>query len=352
MDLREQFETVFCSIPYGTSGQNLIDAEVVHGCIINEDFAKVTLIVPNHLLHAELSHVVKDKLTAIPEINRVAIEFLDQAPAEEPHSSKPSTKLKKPSSVLYLEEYKEVIAVASGKGGVGKSTVAVNLAIALAQMDYQVSLFDADIFGPSLPMMLNIRNERPTTVKNRILPIKQYGIQTMSIGNLIEEQSSVIWRGPMVHQAIQQLLRDTNWTGGDFMIIDLPPGTGDAQLTLSQSVQISGAVIVSTPQDVALLDARKAINMFEKVDVEVLGLVENMSSFICPHCQTASHIFGKHGAKQESERLDIPFLGSIPLELAVREGGDSGEPVVTQKQSTPAKDAFFELATALSDILS
>lgn len=343
MDLQQQFENIFANIPYGDNGKSLLEADVIYGCVVNNDFAKVTLILAEGVPQRKtLPDLIEEGLKSIPEINRVAVEILAEPPVE-PEQQQARRPIQ-PQQTAYLQNYENVIAVASGKGGVGKSTVSVNLALALAQMGKKVALFDADIYGPSLPIMMNLRGAKPSIEDNRLVPISQYGIDTMSIGNLVDESASMVWRGPMVHQAIEQLLRDTNWPGGDFIIIDLPPGTGDAQLTLSQTVEMSGAVVVSTPQDVALLDAIKAVNMFSKVDIEILGIVENMSSFICPHCQAETPIFSSHGAERESEKLGVPFLGAVPIELAIRQGGDTGQPLMSQNSNSIAAQAFKIIA--------
>lgn len=345
-DLQKQFENAFASLLCGDSGKNLLQANVVHGCVINDDFAKITIVLEeNSPLRKTLPEQIENRVCQIQGINRAAVEVLAEAPSDEEtaQASRPRP-AQQPRRTAYLQNYEHVIAVASGKGGVGKSTVAVNLALALEKMGHRVSLFDADIYGPSLPIMLGLREVKPQIVGNQLIPIQQYGLQAMSIGNLVDESASMVWRGPMVHQAIEQMLRDTQWPGGDFMVMDLPPGTGDAQLTLSQMVEISGAVIVSTPQDVALLDATKAVNMFGKVDIEILGIVENMSFFQCPHCQKETHIFGHHGAQKESKKLGVPFLGGIPIELEVRQGGDSGKPLMVQGEDSPASQAFQEIA--------
>ena len=222
---------------------------------------------------------------------------------------------------------KHIVAVASGKGGVGKSTTAINLAISFASIGLSVGILDAGIYGPSLPRMMGI-NEKPTSIDGKILePIEKYNIKCMSIGFLVPEDSPTIWRGPMVMSALEQMLRDVNWGSLDIMVVDMPPGTGDAQLTMSQRVPLAGAVIVSTPQDIALLDARKGLNMFRKVDVPVLGIIENMSMFICPNCGETSNIFGHGGAKQEANDLAVDFLGEVPLHMDIRETSDAGTPV-------------------------
>ena len=231
-----------------------------------------------------------------------------------------------------------IVAVASGKGGVGKSTVAVNLALGLAAGGHAVGVLDADIYGPSMPRMLGISGKPVSTDGRRLEPMENFGIKCMSMGFLVDEETPTIWRGPMVTSALQQMMRDVNWGALDVMIVDMPPGTGDAQLTMAQQVPLAGAVIVSTPQDIALLDARKGLNMFRQVDVPVFGFIENMSYFACPHCGERSEIFSHGGARREADRLGIDFLGEIPLDIAIRETSDSGRPiVVSQPDSAQAK---------------
>ena len=239
---------------------------------------------------------------------------------------------------------KAIIAVASGKGGVGKSTVATNLALALARRGHAIGLLDADIYGPSQPRMMGIRG-RPTSADGKILaPMEAYGIKVMSMGFLVPEETPMIWRGPMVMSALQQLLRDVAWGELDILVVDMPPGTGDAQLTMAQQVPLAGAVIVSTPQDIALIDARKGLNMFRKVDVPVLGIVENMSWFACPKCGHVSHIFSHGGAREEAERLGVEFLGEVPLDIAIRETSDEGRPIVASQPESPHAEAFGRIA--------
>jgi ATP-binding protein involved in chromosome partitioning len=246
---------------------------------------------------------------------------------------------------------KAIIAVASGKGGVGKSTTAINLALGLRDLGFKVAVLDADIYGPSVPKLLAI-NERPQTIDGtRLKPISRHGLTVMSIGFLIEEETPMIWRGPMVMSAITQMLREVEWGEQDVMVVDMPPGTGDAQLTMAQQVPLAGAVIVSTPQDLALIDARRGIAMFKRVNVPVLGIVENMSYFVCPHCGTRSDIFGHGGAHREAERLGVPFLGEVPLEMAIRETSDAGLPIVATQPDSPHAQAYRAIAEKVRDRL-
>ena len=244
-----------------------------------------------------------------------------------------------------------VIAVASGKGGVGKSTTAVNLAIGLRDLGLKVGMLDADIYGPSLPKLLAIREKPQTIGGTRLKPIERYGLTVMSIGFLIDEETPMIWRGPMVMSAITQMLREVEWGKLDVMVVDMPPGTGDAQLTMAQQVPLKGAVIVSTPQDLALIDARRGVAMFKRVNVPVLGVVENMSYFLCPSCGTRSDIFGHGGARQEAGRLGVPFLGEVPLHITIREKSDSGLPVVATEPDGPHAKIYREIAAKVRDQL-
>jgi ATP-binding protein involved in chromosome partitioning len=242
-----------------------------------------------------------------------------------------------------------VIAVASGKGGVGKSTTAVNLALGLRDLGLKVGMLDADIYGPSLPKLLAIREKPQTVGGTRLKPIERYGLTVMSIGFLIDEETPMIWRGPMVMSAITQMLREVEWGTLDVMVVDMPPGTGDAQLTMAQQVPLKGAVIVSTPQDLALIDARRGVAMFKRVNVPVLGVVENMSYFLCPSCGTRSDIFGHGGAQKEAERLGVPFLGEVPLHMTIREKSDSGRPVVATEPDGPHARIYREIAAKVRD---
>ena len=253
---------------------------------------------------------------------------------------------------LAVPGIEHIVAVASGKGGVGKSTVATNLALALAAGGHSVGILDADIYGPSQPRMMGISGKPESPDGERLEAMENYGIKVMSMGFLVPEDTPMIWRGPMVMSALQQLIREVNWGNLDVMIVDMPPGTGDAQLTIAQDVPLAGAVIVSTPQDIALLDARKGLNMFRKVEVPVLGIVENMSYFACPHCGERTDIFSHGGAREESDRLGVDFLGEIPLDIAIRETSDAGRPIVISDPENPHSKAFRAIADRIWDKLA
>jgi ATP-binding protein involved in chromosome partitioning len=242
-----------------------------------------------------------------------------------------------------------IIAVASGKGGVGKSTTAVNLALGLRDLGLKVGLLDADIYGPSTPKLLGIKGRPQTRGGTTLIPMDGYGLKVMSIGFLIEEETPMIWRGPMVMSALTQMLREVDWGELDIMVVDMPPGTGDAQLTMAQQVPLKGAVIVSTPQDLALIDARRGISMFNRVNVPVLGIVENMSYFLCPQCGTRSDIFSHGGARHEAERLGVPFLGEVPLHMEIREKSDAGLPVVATMPDGPHARIYRDIAARVRD---
>ncbi len=246
-----------------------------------------------------------------------------------------------------IPDVEHIVAVASGKGGVGKSTVSANLAVRLAQLGERVGLLDADIYGPSMPIMFGI-TERPRIDGQKLQPFEKYGVKLMSLGFMVEMDTPVIWRGPMVMRALEQMLGEVDWGELDYLIVDLPPGTGDAQLTLTQKVPLSAAVIVTTPQDVALIDARKGLAMFRKVNVPVAGIIENMSGFVCPHCGETTHVFKQGGGERTAEVVGTPFLGSIPLDPSIVAGGDAGEPIVVSQTEGPHAEAFEKICQAVA----
>ena len=279
------------------------------------------------------------------------------APHRHAHGVQPASAHRPPQGPSPMSKQAEipgvaaVIAVASGKGGVGKSTTALNLALGLRDLGLRVGLLDADIYGPSVPRLTGI-NEKPQLDDNRkMIPINRFGLSIMSIGFLVEEDTAMIWRGPMVMSAITQMLRDVVWGTLDILVVDMPPGTGDAQLTLAQNVPLKGAVIISTPQDLSLIDARRGLAMFKKVNVPVLGIVENMSYFQCPECGTRSDIFGHGGARHEAERLGVPFLGEIPLHMSIRTTSDEGNPVVVSEPDGPHAAIYRAIGTRVRDQL-
>jgi ATP-binding protein involved in chromosome partitioning len=293
-------------------------------------------------------------LTAHRDVATGAAPPAGQAPAGHRHGPQPppgmarATRPAPGQGPMLLPDVGAIIAVASGKGGVGKSTTAVNLAVALAADGLKVGLLDADIYGPSLPQMLGTR-EKPLASGGRIQPLSRWGLKAMSIGFLVEEETPMIWRGPMVMGALEQMLGQVEWGGLDVMIIDMPPGTGDAQLTISQRLPLAGAVIVSTPQDVALIDARRGVRMFEKVNVPVLGLIENMSYFCCPNCNHRSEIFGHGGARAEAARMEVEFLGELPLKLEIRELADAGTPIVVARPDSAEAASYRSIARRLRE---
>jgi ATP-binding protein involved in chromosome partitioning len=262
------------------------------------------------------------------------------APQQEDAAAKPNI----------IPGVKYVIAISSGKGGVGKSTVAVNLAVALSVNGAKVGLLDADIYGPNIPMMMGVE-KAPEQQEGKITPAESHGVKLISMGFFVPEDTAVVWRGPMVHTAIQQLFRDVLWGELDYLLIDLPPGTGDAQLTLTQLVSLAGAVTVTTPQEVALHDVRKGMMMFQKVNVPLLGIIENMSFYVCGHCGERTEIFSHGGGERAAEKLGIPFLGRIPIDPAIRVGGDTGNPIVIAAPDSPQAKAFREIATKLAAAL-
>ncbi|MBO6540389.1 MAG: Mrp/NBP35 family ATP-binding protein [Rhizobiaceae bacterium] len=268
---------------------------------------------------------------------------MERAPQPRPAPQQPPQQGRQPAK-RGVPGVKSIIAVASGKGGVGKSTTAVNIALGLAAAGLEVGILDADIYGPSMPRLLGLSG-KPETVDGKVLkPMQAYGIKVMSIGFLVEEETPMIWRGPMVMSALTQMLREVAWGELDVLVVDMPPGTGDAQLTMAQQVPLAGAIIVSTPQDLALIDARKGLNMFRRVDVPLLGIVENMSYFIAPDTGARYDIFGTGGARRDAERLGVPFLGEVPLTMNIRERSDSGEPVVASEPDGPQAAVYKEIA--------
>ncbi|HUK83510.1 MAG TPA: P-loop NTPase [Verrucomicrobiae bacterium] len=290
----------------------------------------------------QIEHDVRAALTGLEGVRRANVQMSAQQPPQQGQMPMGGAAPSRP----HIEGVKHIIAVGSGKGGVGKSTVAVNLACAMSQLERAVGLMDADIYGPSVPKMMGA-TEKPTITDEKLDPVENFGLKMMSMALLLDDNAPVIWRGPMIMKAIQQFSLAVNWGALDVLVVDLPPGTGDAQLSLAQTIALDGGVIVTTPQDVALEVARRGIAMFEKVNVKILGIIENMSYYVCPHCGQHDDIFGHGGGKQEAERLEVPFLGEVPLFAEIRICGDKGLPIiVAAPQSQPAA-AFRHCAEAV-----
>ncbi len=332
---KEQIEQAIKEYTEPHLEKNLVDAKYVKGIELDGDKVKVEIELgfPAAGFKDELAGAVKERVEALDGVGSAEVNVGWKIVA---HSVQKSLKP--------IDNVKNIIAVASGKGGVGKSTTAVNLALALAAEGARVGVLDADIYGPSQPRMLGVSGQPESKDGKTLEPMQSYGIQAMSIGFLVDEETPMIWRGPMVTQALEQLLNDTNWDDLDYLVIDLPPGTGDTQLTLAQKVPVSGAVIVTTPQDIALLDARKGFKMFEKVEVPVLGIVENMSTHICSNCGHEEHIFGEGGGSRMAEQYGVDFLGALPLDIRIREETDGGKPTVVAEPESRISEIYREIA--------
>ena len=324
-------------------GKDLVTLNMIKD--IRIDGAKITfrlvLTTPACPLRKELTENSKNAVLALPGVKEVVVERTAEVPSARKLQDKEP-----------IPNVKNTIAVASGKGGVGKSTVAVNLALALSKSGAKVGLLDTDIYGPSVPMMMGIHKQLQTTQDKKILPISNYGIKLMSVGFMLDEEMPLVWRGPMVMQIVKQFLTGVAWGDLDYLVIDLPPGTGDAQLTLVQTIPLTGAVVVTTPQDVALIDARRAIKMFHEVKVPILGIIENMSYFQCPHCGEKTEIFSRGGGEKTSQRYNVPLLGKIPIDTGIREGGDSGKPIVIFNPSSPQTETFIKISEAVASKIS
>ncbi|PWS37202.1 sodium:proton antiporter [Falsiroseomonas bella] len=343
------------------SGRDVVEAGMIEGLTVRDGMVQLALQVPRERARdSEPLRAAAERAVAGVKgvISATVVLTAHRAAAPQPAAAPgrpaggPAGKAGGPGTgPMLLPDVGAIVAVASGKGGVGKSTTAVNLAVALASQGLKVGLLDADIYGPSLPQMLGTR-ERPRAEGQRIIPLQRWGLTAMSIGFLVEAETAMIWRGPMVMGALEQMMGQVEWGPLDIMVVDMPPGTGDAQLTMSQRVPLAGAVIVSTPQDVALIDARRGVKMFEKVGVPVLGLIENMSYYCCPNCGHRAELFGHGGARAEAERLGVEFLGELPLKLAIRELADAGTPIVAAQPETEEAKAYQRIATRLREKLA
>ncbi|MES2255754.1 MAG: iron-sulfur cluster carrier protein ApbC [Pseudomonadota bacterium] len=334
------------------SGRSVVQENMIGGLVVRDGHVGFAVEVPpargpqSEPLRAACEAAVA-KLPGILSVTAVLTAHQGASPSPAPSQRPPQQTPPQPQGSPGVAN---IIAVASGKGGVGKSTVAVNLALGLSKLGLKVGLLDADIYGPSLPRLLDIRH-KPETDGKKIKPIEKFGLKTMSIGFLVKEDEAMIWRGPMVQSALTQMLNDVLWGPLDVLVLDMPPGTGDAQLTIAQRAPLKGAVIVSTPQDIALIDARKGIAMFKKTQVPILGVVENMSVFVCPDCGHSHHIFGHGGARETAEKVGAPFLGEIPLVPLIRETSDAGTPVMVAAADGPEALAFLAVAEKVAAAL-
>jgi ATP-binding protein involved in chromosome partitioning len=331
---REQVLAALSTVKEPELGRDLVSLNMIKELTVSGSQVRFTveLTTPACPLKERIEREAREAVMRIPGVEQVDMHLTSNVRAHAPATAQGA-----------IPGVRNIVAVASGKGGVGKSTVATNLAVALAQAGARVGLLDADIYGPNIPIMMGI-TDKPRESDGRFLPPVHYGVKVMSIGFFLDLNTAVVWRGPMVGKALQELMRGAEWGDLDYLIVDLPPGTGDAQLTLCQSVPVTGAVIVTTPQDVALADVLKAIAMFEKVKVPVLGLVENMSYFVCPHCQQRTEIFKYGGGRAAAQRLSLPFLGEIGIDPAIPVGGDAGEPIVAKTPDSPQAKQFQAIA--------
>ncbi|OGF55473.1 MAG: hypothetical protein A2Z21_06650 [Candidatus Fraserbacteria bacterium RBG_16_55_9] len=345
--LEERIREALQNILLPKLDRSLIEAGMLERIEVSGGQVRILLhFKPAYASKSQLRQWVSEHVSQIPGVSSVEIEFTQEATS---HAGSPQRTVPPEARTarrVELASVKEIVAIFSGKGGVGKSTVSVNLAVALAQAGARVGLFDGDVHGPNIPNLLGI-DERPVVAQGKIKPIEKYGLKAISLGLLVEPEEALIWRGPMITKAINELLSGVDWGELDYIVIDLPPGTGDAQLGLAQDVELSGSIAITTPQEVSLADVRRGITTFKRLEVPLWGIVENMSYFSCPHCGKPTDIFGSGGGEREARRQGVPLLASIPLDPQVREGGDQGMPIVKSAPDSPASQEFRKIAQYL-----
>lgn len=361
---REQIVAALDSVIDPVDGKSITAKDMVQGIDINNEVVNVMIAVDPKRGPAleDLRQAAEKAVAAVNGVTTARVALTAERPAaasqsapQQPAAARPAQPGQRPQGAgqkpLELPTVRSIVTVASGKGGVGKSTTSVNLALSLVAKGLKVGLLDADIYGPSLPRMMGLRAAKPTPSsehQGKMIPPSAFGIRIMSIGFMVDEEQPVIWRGPMAMGALEQLLRDTDWGDIDVLVVDMPPGTGDIQLSMAQRVPVTGAVIVSTPQDIALLDAKKGLNMFRKVNVPVFGLIENMSYYKCPECGHVDHVFDHGGARKAADELGVPFLGEIPLDLKIRLGADEGKPIVLTEADGEHAKAYGAIAQKIA----
>ncbi|MSO72017.1 MAG: iron-sulfur cluster carrier protein ApbC [Rhodospirillaceae bacterium] len=344
---QERIVAALSTVDSGTGGIDIVARGWLKDILIKDGHVTFTLEVPAKL-GQQLEPVrasAEKTVHALPGVRSVTAVLTAEAEKEKPAPKGGRERIELPS-------VKFIVAIASGKGGVGKSTTAANLAVAFARLGRKVAMFDADIFGPSMPRMMGLAGKKPGSDGKKVYPPENHGVKVMSMGFMIAEDNPIVWRGPMVMGALEQMLRDVAWGEIDIMVVDMPPGTGDTQLTMSQRVPLAGAVIVSTPQDIALLDARKGLNMFRRVEVPILGIIENMSYYLCPKCGNREHIFDHGGARRTADELGADFLGEVPLDLKIRMTSDGGTPIVAAEPDSVHAKAYVRIAERIWDKLN
>lgn len=345
---QKDIEQVLTTIHYPGFSRDIVSFGVVKNIVVQENVVQIRLkfATQNEGIKDQIKSDIQEAISE--KLSEYKVDIVEESVSQDTRNKQP-TGGDPWAGRVPIPGIKSIIAIASGKGGVGKSTISTNLAIALAKQGYQVGLMDSDIYGPSIPIMMGVEERPKVTLEQKVIPIEKYGVRLMSMGFLIDDDAPLIWRGPLVMKAVEQFLHDVEWSLLDVLVIDLPPGTGDAQLTLVQKTPITGAVIVTTPQEVALIDARRGLKMFQKVGTKVLGIIENMSYFVCPSCGRKTYIFGSSGAIHTSKQLKVPLLGQVPIESQITTSGDEGVPIVIRHPESLSAKIFIEIVHKLME---